>query len=291
MTTEMFFQMFLNGLSLGLVYVMVASGLALLMGTSRIFNFAHGEFYMGGAFVVYTMTEVFRIHYVLALLTATFTMSLFGAICYRFLLSRRQGNFLSTAVATLGLSMIMSQSAVLSLRGADFKYMRRVVGGMIKIGPVGLSVEKLSVMVLCLLFMVMLHYFLKRTKTGMALRAVALDSDVAELQGINNKKMFLASMAAGCALAGAAGGIIAPVLAISSTMGHDMLLFALMVLVLGGLGSVPGAVVGGLTIGLAESFGSHFVGSGLSEAFVFAFVAIIVYFRPQGLMGHPLEID
>lgn len=291
MTTELFWQMVLNGLALGQVYVLVASGLALLMGTSRIFNFAHGEFYMGGAFAVFTLTEVFHINYGLALLLAIFAMSLLGAICYRFLLSRTQGNFLLTAVVTLGLSMIMAQSAVLSLRGTDFRCMPSIIKGMMNIGGVELSAEKVSVIILCFLFMGMLHYFLKRTKTGMAMRAIALDSDAAALQGVNNKMTFLASMAVGCALAGAAGGIIAPMLAISSTMGHDMLLYALMVLILGGMGSIPGAVVGGLTIGLAESFGHYFLGGGIAEAFVFGFVAIIVYFRPQGLMGHPLEID
>jgi branched-chain amino acid transport system permease protein len=152
---------------------------------------------------------------------------------------------------------------------------------------VRLPVERLSVILLCLLVMFALYVLLMRSKVGKAMRAVKLDREVAALQGINTNLIYLLAFVTGSALAGLAGGIVSPLFSVTPNMGHALLLNCFMALTVGGLESMVGGVVGGLVIGTVLSFGSFYLG-GLSEILLFAVIGVILFFKPGGLFGEAI---
>jgi len=160
--------------------------------------------------------------------------------------------------------------------------------GVVTIGHVAMPLEKIAVILLCVAIMLGLYYLLMKTKLGKAMRAVKLDTEVAALQGINTMRVYALAMVVGCALAGLAGGIIAPLFSITPGMGHAMLLKCFMVLIVGGLESMLGGVVGGLVTGMTLSFGYYFLG-GLSEILLFSLIGVILVFKPGGLFGEVVE--
>jgi branched-chain amino acid transport system permease protein len=185
--------------------------------------------------------------------------------------------------------MLMSQ-ATLFVVGTEARGIPSVIRGIIDVGGVRISYEKVMLIVLTLAVLVGLHLLLQKTKIGRAMRAVSFNSDVAALQGVNADLVYLGTMAVGCALAGFAGGVMAPVFAVSPKMGGVTLLIILVVM-LGGVGSMPGAIFSGLILGLTLSFGQYFLESGVAQIIFFAVIAIILFFKPGGLFGQAQQIS
>lgn len=287
MSAELFGQLLINGLSIGMIYVLVASGLILLLGVVRIFNFAHGEFYMFGAYITFFMCQSLHVNYFLSVAIAICLVTLFSLLCYQFVFHHIRGDILLCTAASIGLSMMMLRGALLSF-GTQERGLPPPYGGSLAIGTVALPAEKILAILLCLAVMFGLYWLLMRTQMGKAMRAVKLDSEVASLQGINTKRIYTVAFAVGCALAGLAGGIIAPVFAITPSMGHALLLNCFMALILGGMGSMLGGVIGGFVIGLILSFGVYYLG-GLSEILLFAVIGTVLIFKPGGLFGGSAE--
>lgn len=285
MTTELFAQLLLNGLSIGLIYVLVASGLILLLGIVRIFNFAHGEFYMLGAYITFACCELFHLPFFLSIAIAIVLVTLLSLFCYRFIFHYIRGDILLCTAASIGLSMMLLRGALLGF-GTQERGLHPPFKGAVGVGQVNLPLEKVVAILLCLAVMLSLYYLLMRTKLGKAMRAVKLDNEVAALQGINTNRIYLIAFGTGCALAALAGGIIAPVFSITPSMGHALLLNCFMAIVVGGMQSMVGGIVGGLVVGLTLSFGMYYVG-GLSEILLFAVIGIIIVFKPGGLFGEP----
>ena len=285
MTAELFCQLLLNGLSIGLIYVLVASGLILLLGVVRIFNFAHGEFYMLGAFITFGCCEFLHLNFFLSIAIAIVLVTILSLFCYRFIFHYIRGDILLCTAASIGLSMMLLRGALLGF-GTQERGLHPPFAGSVGIGQVNLPVERVMAILLCLGVMFGLYWLLMRTKVGKAMRAVKLDNEVASLQGINTNRIYQIAFAAGCALAALAGGIMAPVFSITPSMGHTMLLNCFMALVVGGMQSMVGGVVGGLIVGLVLSFGMYFVGD-LSEILLFAVIGVIIVFKPGGLFGEP----
>jgi branched-chain amino acid transport system permease protein len=287
MTSALFTQLLVNGLATGMVYVLIASGLILVLGVARIFNFAHGEFYMLGAYATFALCQVFQVNFFISIVLAMLLVALLAAVCYRLIFHHIRGNLLLCAAASMGLSMMFERGALVSF-GTQERGLRSAFTGVVAIGDVAMPVEKIAVILLCVAIMFGLYYLLMWTKMGKAMRAVKLDTEVAALQGISTTRVYVITMGVGCALAGLAGGIIAPLFSITPTMGHAMLLKCFMVLIVGGLESMLGGVVGGLVIGMTLSFGYYFFG-GLSEILFYCIIGVILVFKPGGLFGEVVE--
>lgn len=287
MDLGIFFQCLINGLAIGGIYAVVASGFTLVLGTMKIFNFAQGEIYMVGAFVAYACVDVLHLPYVIAIIASLITMALLGIILQRFIIRYTYGGFFHTVLATIAFAIIVRQTAVITFGKTD-RFMNPVVRGRMEFGDIMLANEKLLLIALGITFIVLLHYFLK-LKVGKAMRAVTEDQEVAGLQGINAKKIFTVTMALGCGLAGISGALIAPALGATADMGHDIFIKILLVIIIGGMGSMPGALLAAFLIGLIESFGYQFFG-GHNELVLLCCLIPLLYFRPGGLLGKPLAI-
>lgn len=287
MDLSLFSQCLVNGLALGGIYALVASGFTLVLGTMRIFNFAQGEFYMLGAFVTFGVCEVLNLPYFAAPVAALLTMALLGVILQRLVIRYTYGGFFHTVLATIAFAMIVHQTAVITFGKTD-RFISPVVKGRMELGEVIVSNDKLLLIFLGAALIILLHYFMK-LKVGKAMRAVTEDQEVAGLQGINARRIFMITMALGCGLAGIAGAVIAPVLGATADMGHGIFIKILLVIIIGGMGSMPGALLAALLIGLIESFGYQFVG-GYNELLLLCCLIPLLFLRPGGLLGRPLAI-
>ncbi len=287
MTLDLFAQLLVNGLATGMIYVLIASGLILVLGVARIFNFAHGEFYMLGAFATFALCQVLKVNFFISIFLATIVVSILAALCYRFVFHYIRGNLLLCAAASIGLSMMFDRGALVGF-GTQERGLPPAFSGVMTLGHVAVPLEKIAVILLCVVIMLGLYGLLMKTKLGKAMRAVKLDTEMAALQGINTMRVYALATVVGCALAGLAGGIIAPLFSITPGMGHAMLLKCFMVLIVGGLESMLGGVIGGLVIGMTLSFGYYFLG-GLSEILLFSIIGVILVFKPGGLLGEVVE--
>lgn len=283
----LFFQCLVNGLAIGGIYAVVASGFTLVLGTMKVFNFAQGEFYMLGAFVTFGCCEVLHLHYAIALMAALGTMALLGVVLQRIIIRYTYGGFFHTVLATIAFGTIFRQTAVITFGKTD-RFISPVMKGRTMMGDIMMSNDKLLLILLGVTLIALLHYFMK-LKVGKAIRAVTEDQEVAGLQGINARQIFVITMALGCGLAGISGALIVPVLGATADMGHAVFVKILLVIIIGGMGSMPGALLAAFMIGMIESFGYQIVG-GYNELALLCFLLPLLFLRPGGLLGRPLAI-
>jgi branched-chain amino acid transport system permease protein len=286
----MILQVVLNSLVLGLTYVLMASGLTLVFGIMRIVNFAHGQMYMLGAYILFYAFDLFHLNYFLSILLAAALIGFLGVVIEKVLIRPFiKGPVLPILSMFLG-AMILLEGAACLIFGEQEKAANTPFGGsLIHVGPVSLPLERVVIIIAGMLIMLGLYYFIFRTKQGKAIRAMAQDRHAATLQGISVNRMSSLVMGIGCALAAAAGSIIAPVFAISPFIGHTPLFKALIVITLGGMGSIWGALFGGLILGFIEGFGYTYLGV-VTEMIGWFLVMVILLIRPQGLFGVAYEI-
>lgn len=284
-------QLIVDGFAMGLVYVLLAAGFNLILGISNILFVAYGEFYMLGAWIMWGLMVPMKMSFLAALCAATISTGILGLIVYQLIfrwIQFKEQQFLTNIVAAIGLMMIMAQSAFY-IFGTESRGIPSVFPGMIEVGVIRLSYEKAALIILTLGVLICLHLLLHKTKMGRAMRAVSFDPDVASLQGINANLTYMATVGVGCALAGFAGGVMAPVFAVSPKMGGVTLLIILVVM-LGGVGSMLGAILAGLVLGLTLSFGQYFIGSGVAQIIFFGVIAVILFFKPGGIFGEAEDI-
>lgn len=279
-----FGQVFVNGLLISLTYILVASGLTLTYSIMRLLNFAHGEIYMIGAFIVYYLFDKVGINFFAAMVIAAMVCGLLGVIIERAFFRPLLGQIIPQMVIALGISMGLA-GAALVIFGEKEKGMRHVFQGVLHVFNVAISVERLVVIITSALLLVCLYLVIVRTKLGYAMRAVSQDSQAARLQGISISRTSMACFGLSCALAGIAGALLAPLFFIDPFMGGHIFLTAVIVILLGGLGSITGAAAGGLILGFIESFGQTYIGAA-TELIGFVLIYLILLFRPQGLLGH-----
>jgi branched-chain amino acid transport system permease protein len=284
MTFSFFLQVLVNGLMLGLTYVLIASGFSLIYGIMRLLNFAHGEFYMLGAFATYLLCEHLGVHYFTALALSMVIIGILGVLVYRFVFRHFRDEHDPSLVIALGIAMLISGLALI-IFGEKDQSVAPVFSGVIQVWGATLSKERVAVIVMAIVLMAALTLYIKFSKTGQAMRAVSQDREAAALQGIGVDSTFTLCMGISSALAGAAGALLAPLFYVNPFLGMHAVLKALVVVVIGGLGSIPGAIAGGLLLGFVESFGNTFFGD-ITEILGFIIVMIVLLFRPQGLFGH-----
>ena len=293
MTASLFYQLLVNGIAMGLLYVLIVLGIDVIMRVTRLVNFAHGQFFMVGAYVFFYTSVSLHIHWIPDLVFAGVALFVIGAASYLLIFYRVQKSFrpgqnfiyqmTMSAMASLGLMMVLSQGALL-IFGPDSKVVPSITTRMVSASGVLFPVEKLIVIAVSLLMLIALYLLMYRTKLGLAMRAVSVDTEVASLHGINSLLVCVVGFALGCALAGVAGGVMAPFMPVEPGMGNSVIFSAFLIMIVGGMGSYKGTIVGGLVIGLALSYGVYAFG-GLVQLFIFVAVIVFVMFRPEGFFG------
>jgi len=288
MTLQLFVQLLINGLMIGGIYALVASGFTLILGVLQVFNFAQGHFYMLGAFIAYAVATVMGAPYIVAIIASLAGMAVLGILTYFSIIKwTLRSGFFHTMLVTVAFGTIIGQLAVLKF-GYSTAVVAPLIESTLQFGGISLNPGKLIVMAGAIVVMVALWWFLK-TKIGVAMMACAENREVACLQGINAEKVFWVTMAVGCGLCGIAGALVAPVLSASTNMGSQVFLKAMIVVMVGGTGSMSGALLAAFVVGIVESFAFQYVES-FAPLVIFALVALLLYFRPGGLLGKPLPI-
>jgi branched-chain amino acid transport system permease protein len=287
MGAEQIFQCFVNGIMSGSILILVALGLTMIFGIMHIVNFAHGELYMLGAFCLWVFFAELQVPYFLALILSMIIVSGLGIVIERFLFKPFRGDLAPSFIISLGLVMILQTGTLLGF-GIEDKAAPTPSGfqGLIHFGGAVLSKERLLVILISAILMVGVWLFIQRTKPGQAMRAVAQDQDAAALQGISIDATASLAMGVGCALAAAAGCLMAPIFYINPYMGAVPIMKAFVVIILGGLGSVGGVFIGGFIIGFVDSFGSTYLSSPIASMMAFGVLILTLIFRPRGFFGH-----
>jgi len=287
MGAEQIFQCFVNGIMSGSILILVALGLTMIFGIMHIVNFAHGELYMLGAFCLWIFFAELQVPYILALILSMIIISGLGMVIERFLFKPFRGDLAPSFIISLGLVMLLQTGTLLSF-GIEDKAAPTPSGfhGLIHFGGAVLSKERLFVILISAILMAGVWLFIQRTKPGQAMRAVAQDQDAAALQGISIDATASLAMGVGCALAAAAGCLMAPIFYINPYMGAVPIMKAFVVIILGGLGSIGGAFIGGFIIGFVDSFGSTYLSAPIAAMMTFGILILVLIFRPQGLFGH-----
>jgi branched-chain amino acid transport system permease protein len=281
-----FLQALISGILMAGIYGLVAIGLTLIFGVVRIVNFAQGEFVMVGMYATYWLWKLWGIDPYLSLLITIPVLFCFGVLIQRFLLQPiLHAPDLAQIFMTVGLSVALMNAALLFFT-ADFRSVKISYAEWTwRLGGVAIPVPRLFAFLGAILLAGLLTLFLTKTDMGKALRAVAQDREVSMLLGINPKRMYLIAVGLGTALAGAAGGLIMPFFYVFPTVGVTFVLIAFVVVILGSLGSIEGAMVAALIVGVAEAMGILFAGSDLGLVVVFAILVAGLVFKPSGLMG------
>jgi branched-chain amino acid transport system permease protein len=286
--TAVFLQQVVNGVTIGVVYALIAVGLTLVFGILDVINFAHGEFYMLGAFLTYTLTVVLGLDYFVALGLTIVGAGLAGLVAERLTVRPLQGRHMFAVVlSTLGLSIFLQNGALLTW-GPDPREIDLAWGGRpLVVGGVVITMLRVAVLGTSALVIGVLTWFIRRTIWGMAMRAVAKNRDAAALMGVPVRRVFALTFGVGAAMAGVAGGLLGAMFTIEPTMGEWAVVKAFCVVIMGGMGNVPGAVLGGVILGVAENLGAGFLpgGSSYKDGIGYAILIGVLLLRPQGLFG------
>lgn len=285
-----FLQNLTGGLLIGGIYALIGVGLSLIFGVMRIINFAHGEFVAIGMYLAIVLFRQLGIDPYLTLFIALPTGLLLGVLIQRLVLARlvdSPGD--STLLATLGLSLVIANTLFLLFGAEPQSIFLAYATETVTIGGVRLPVAQLIAAAITLVIIIGLWLLLNRTEIGRAVRATAQNRLGAELVGVNTRTIHALVFGVGMALAMAAGIILSPLLFAIPTVGSSYTLKAFVVTVLGGLGSIPGAIGGGLLLGVVEFLGASYLSSGYRDAYgLFAFL-IILLLRPEGLFGRSVK--
>lgn len=291
MTT--FLQQLVNGLSLGSIYALIALGYTMVYGVLRLINFAHGDVYMIGAYTGYYLSRKLKgdepslLNALLVMLGAMLACALLGVIIERFAYRPvRRASRLTLLITAIGVSLFLENAAQL-LFGPDPKFFPSLAPRAdFLVGGVRLTSEQLTVIGVSVLLMLALRFFILKTRTGKAMRAVSFNLDAAKLMGISTDRIIATTFALGSALAAAAGVLIGmQIPKIDPLMGIIYGLKAFVAAVLGGIGNIPGAVVGGLLIGSSEVMVVGYLSSTYRDAIAFAILILVLLLRPQGIFG------
>jgi branched-chain amino acid transport system permease protein len=284
MTYESFLQALIYGLQMGVTYILVALGLTLIFSIMRIINVAHGEIYMLGAFVTFYLTSLYHMNYYFSLIIAIAMVGLFGLCLERFLFRPVEERGLVVSIIIITGLMLILQGGAQIVFGTQGRGMPEVFKGYLTFFSISLSVSRIITSLIGIALVIGVYFFVYKTKQGKAMQATAEDREAASLQGINVRRLTALGFFIAFALAAAAGGLIAPIFFIDATMGGTILFKSLSIVILGGIGSIHGAALGGLILGILESFGLRFLGY-TSYTFPFLIIILILIVRPQGLLG------
>ena len=286
---SLFVSQLFNGLQTGSVYALVALGYSMVYGIILLLNFAHGDIIMVGAYTAFYAMTAFHLHPILSVVLAVVTSTLLGVVIEKVAYTPlRSAPRLSLLITAIGISFLLENGAQL-LFGADTKSMDTLVPGNASFGSVTISYTAILTIIVAVIAMVALTLLVQKTKLGKAMRAVSEDMGAAQLMGISLNKTISFTFAVGSALAGIGSVLyLCAYSQASPTMGSMLGLKAFVAAVLGGIGSIPGAMVGGFAIGLLEALVAAVGLSVWKDAVVFAILIVVLLVKPSGIMGHPV---
>jgi branched-chain amino acid transport system permease protein len=286
MSLEILLQTLASGLLIGLVYALVAIGLTIIFGVMDIVNFSHGEFLMFGMYSSFWLYALYALDPIYTLpLTAIFLFGL-GVIVYKLIVSKIiNAPMVSQMFTTFGMMLLFRGLAQFFWK-PDFRTVdKTVVGGSLSIGGFPIGMPQFVAGIGAILVTIGIYLFITRTKVGAALEATAADKDAARLMGIDSQKMFALAWGLGAACAGVAGGLLSTFFPIFPEVGANFILIAFVVVNLGGFGSIIGALIAGVLVGVIEVMGGFLIGPEYKLAIVLTLFLAVLMFRPQGLMG------
>lgn len=283
-----FVQLVILGLLAGGVYVAVGVGFGLVWGVLNIVNLAHGALVIVGAYLTWQLFNTFGLDPFLSLPLVAVALFAFGYALQRGIINRIiRAPLLFTFMLTFGVNLVLINVLLLVFK-SDFRSVTTSYSGQgLELGAIVIPYTRLASLAAALLLAAVLAFILNRTRTGLAIQAVAADRDAAQLVGIDLRHLYAFTFGLGAACAGVAGGLITLIQAITPTAGEPYTLQAFVVVILGGLGRVSATVVGGLAFGLVEVFGQSIPGSGsvFANAIAFGLMVLVLVTRPQGLFG------
>ena len=280
----MYAQILLNGLMLGAIYACIAVGFSLVWGVLNVINMIHGAFIILGGYITFFAWLHFKIHPFMMILPVAVLMFGLGYILQRGMINKVISKpVLTTLTLTFGLEMILYNAMNLVFSATPRRISLDM--GLLKLGELLLPVDRIASMVLALTLTGLLYLVLRTSKIGRAIVAVRMDRDAASLMGINVKEIYAITFGIGAFMAGACGALVAVVFPISTSLTGVFLGKAFVICVIGGLGTVPGALVGGLTLGVIESFAGYWLGPQNAILIGFILMLVLLVVRPTGIIG------
>jgi branched-chain amino acid transport system permease protein len=279
-------QHIVNGLIVGGGYALMGIGLTLIFGIMRVVNFAHGEFFMMGAFFLFTLFSLWGVNFFAASVLSVLGVGVVGAVVERLILRRlRETPIEIPMLATVALSVIIQNAAIL-IWDPSPKTIKHVFSPLpLTLGPVHVVSIRVFAGLVAVALIVGSHLLIQKTRIGRAMRATFQDTDMARLAGVDVDKVYMFTFGFGAALAGASGALLGAVFWVYPAMGDLAALKSFAVVIMGGLGNFLGAIVGGLLLGVSESLGAGYISSGYKDAIGFALIILLLLWRPQGLFG------
>jgi branched-chain amino acid transport system permease protein len=275
----------INGLMTGSIYVLVALGMVLIYGVMHVLNFAHGVFLMLGGYLCHFFFTRLTGSYLMALLLSMAALALIGVVIERGVFRPLQGKLRNQVIASLGLILVLENLAI-AIWGPNALQLKVPTGErLIQLGELRFPLQHLLIIGVTALVVAALFAFLKWSRFGTALRATSQDRNAAMVVGIPVERMDMASFALGTALAALGGALVGPLFLVFPMMGDAPMVKGLAGILLGGMGSVPGAVIGGLLIGVTESVSTLFLPTDYRDSIAFAVMVMILLVRPSGLFG------
>ena len=283
-------QLVLSGLLIGGIYALMSIGLTLIFGVLRIVNFAHGEFLMIAMYGAWAMTRYLGLNPYYAIVAIVPAMFLFGIVVHRLIVMPALDKpHLVVVFATMGLSILMQNVALMAL-SADLQDVPPILGGRsFTFGPFYAKPELLIGFAVALACTLGLRFMLQATYLGKAIRATVQDGEAAQLMGVPVPRIFLITFAAGSALVGLSACVMMPLFSVFPTVGLNFVLIAFVIVVLGGMGSIEGALLGGICIGIVQSLTSYYIAPAFGQMFFFMLFLLVMIFRPAGLLGRKGE--
>jgi branched-chain amino acid transport system permease protein len=283
---SIFVQALISGILIGGVYALIGIGLTIIFGVMRVINFAHGDLLMIGMYLTFYVFTLLHIDPFLSIAITIPLMFLYGALLQKVFINRVLNAMPQNQILlTIGLSLIMSNAVALAFT-SDYKILTtRYSSSSVKLLGISISSPLVISFAITVAITAALYWFLLKTDTGQAIRATAQDREAAQLMGINVGRMSIIAFGLGSALAATAGALISPTYYIFPQVGSIFTLKAFVITVLGGMGSVVGATLGGVLIGMAESIGGLYFGAGWKDVVVFVLFLLVLLFKPAGLLG------
>lgn len=282
---QLLWQSLINGFALGWLYILMALGLSLIFGITRIMQFAHGEIYMVGGYVVYLFSVSLHLNLYLSILLAMVIVGAFGLLLYYGLFKRFSGQMVNPIIISVGLTLIL-QSAMIVTFGLSQRNLPRLAQGHFTVLGSPVPQDRILVIGVSFVLVLALYVALKKHRYGQAMVASVQSPEGALLQGISHVRMGAISMFLGSALAAAGGGLAGSVFQLTPFMGNQPLIKGLVIIVLGGLGSIPGVVAGGIMLGVLDGVMPVVIGSGWAAIIPLVIVMIVLIVKPTGLWGY-----
>lgn len=286
---NIFIEQMVNGFVNGCIYALIAIGLTMVYGILHVINLAHGEIFMIGAFVAFFFYATTG-SYVAAVAGAVIVTALVGLLIERLVFRPliRQPR-INSLIASVGLSLALSNAALILSGGAPHFYVTPLTNRIVHIGYVSITAQRVLIVVVTLALIAALTIFYQWSRLGKALRAAAQDLEACSLVGIETRWLIIITFMLGAALAGIAGGLLSPVYTVTYDMGLLAVMKAFAVVIVGGFGNIPGTILAGFLLGIAESLGGGFISATYQDSIVFLILAAALMIRPTGLIGERVD--